>query len=129
MKIGAGLIPGLPVPIGLYLDIHRISATKKIIDQYLSDPIGLTRYPLGFLYSLFTADITAATDGSLQCPVVVITSTGDPLFPYSYIRQVYEKITAPQKEILVFDEPFHLIMNECVDRIIDPIVEKLRQYC
>lgn len=129
MKLGAFLFPGLPVPIGLYLNINRISSTKEIINQYLSDPIGLTSYPLAFLYSLFSADTASATDGSIKCPVVVISSTGDPLFPYSYIRQVYERISAPKKEMLVFDEPFHLIMNECVDRIIDPVAEKLRQYC
>jgi esterase/lipase len=61
--------------------------------------------------------------------VVVITSTGDPLFPYSYIQQVFKMIVSPKKEMMVFDEPFHLIFNECVDRIIDPIADKLRQYC
>lgn len=129
MKIGSALFPGLPIPIGLYLDIDKISSSTEIIDQYLSDPIGLQRYPLAFLCSLFTANMTAATDGSIKCPVVVITSTGDPLFPYSYIQQVFKMIVSPKKEMMVFDEPFHLIFNECVDRIIDPIADKLRQYC
>jgi len=128
MKIGAKLFPRLPIPVGAYLDVRKISSSQQIMDRYFFDPIGLTQYPLSFLYSLFSADMTAATDGGIQCPLVIITSTGDPLFPYSYVRQVYEKIRAPKKEMLLFDEPCHLILNERVGKVIGPISEKLKEY-
>jgi esterase/lipase len=83
---------------------------------------------LSFLASLFTADLSGITDGSIKCPVVVIASKGDPLFSFSYCSTVFEKIAAPKKEMLVFDEPCHLILNECVDKVIEPIVEGLRRY-
>ena len=32
------------------------------------------------------------------------------------------------KEMLVFNEPYHLIFNECPERIIGPVVQKLKEY-
>ena len=60
--------------------------------------------------------------------MVVIASTGDTLFPYSYCLEVFEKIKAPRKEMLVFDEPYHLIFNECPERIVGPLVSKLNSF-
>ncbi len=71
--------------------------------------------------------MTKITDGSIKCPVVVIASSKDLLFSFSYTKQVYELIKAPEKEIIVFDEPYHLIFNECIDKVLDPIAEKLKR--
>lgn len=60
--------------------------------------------------------------------MVVIASKGDPPFRYSYYRQVYDLIRAPHKEMLTFDERYHLIFNEVPDHVIGAIVEKLKQF-
>ena len=72
--------------------------------------------------------MSRVSDGSIKCPVVVIASTGDTLFSYSYCLEVFEKIAAPHKEMLVFDEPYHLIFNECPERVIGPVAQKLNEY-
>lgn len=128
MKLAAMAAPGLRLPPSFYLDFDRVSRSKELVALFFSDPLNLTSYPLCFLASLFTADLRAVWDGSIKCPVVVIASTGDTLFPYSYCLEVYEKITAPRKEMLVFDEPYHLIFNECPERVIGPVVQKLNEY-
>lgn len=76
----------------------------------------------------FSADLSCVTDGRIQCPVVVIASTGDTLFPYGYTVRVVERIRAPRKEVILLNEPYHLVFNECVDRIVEPGVEKLTAY-
>lgn len=128
MKRLARLMPGLQVPITAYLDWDRITSSSEIQEGFYRDPIGLTSYPLSFLASLFTADLTGITDGSIKCPVVVIASKGDPLFSFSYCSTVFEKIAAPKKEMIIFDEPCHLILSECVDTVIGPVVDGLRRY-
>jgi pimeloyl-ACP methyl ester carboxylesterase len=128
MQLAAHLAPGLQLPPSFYLDFDRVSRSKVLIGQFFSDPLNLTSYPLCFLASLFTADLKSVSDGSIKCPVVVIASTGDTLFPYDYCLEVFEKIAAPHKEMLVFDEPYHLIFNECTGRIIGPVVQKLNEY-
>jgi len=128
MKFAARIAPGLQLPPTFYLDFDRVSRSKALIDLFFSDPLNLASYPLCFLASLFTADLKSVSDGSIKCPVVVIASTGDTLFPYDYCLEVYEKIAAPQKEMLVFNEPYHLIFNECLESIIGPVVQKLKEY-
>lgn len=128
MKLAARAAPGIQLPPSFYLDFDRVSRSKELIELFFSDPLNLTSYPLRFLASLFTADLKSVSDGSIKCPVVVIASTGDTLFPYAYCLEVFEKIAAPHKEMLVFDEPYHLIFNECPERVIGPVVQKLNEY-
>jgi alpha-beta hydrolase superfamily lysophospholipase len=128
MKLVARFAPGLELPPEFYLDFDRVTKSKELRDLFFNDPLSRSNYPLRFLASLFTADLTCVSDGSIKCPVVVIASTGDPLFPYSYCLEVYQKIVAPRKEMLVFHEPYHLILNESPERVIDPVVEKLKEY-
>jgi pimeloyl-ACP methyl ester carboxylesterase len=92
------------------------------------DPLGRTTYPLAFLASLFAADMRAVSSGQITCPVVVIASTGDPLFPFDYIQRVYERIQAPSKELLVFELNAHLIFNECLEEVLPRLVDKLKHY-
>jgi pimeloyl-ACP methyl ester carboxylesterase len=128
MAIGAKLAPRLPIPISFYLNLDRVSKSHEVLDWIMSDPLQLTTYPLHFLSSLFNYDLTDAMAGNIECPVVMLTAKGDPLFPFDYCMQVYEMIRAPHKEVLLFDEPYHLIFQECVDRVAGPILAKLREY-
>ena len=128
MKLAARITPGAQLPPSFYLDFDRVSRSRELTELFFSDPLNLTSYPLCFLASLFTADLSKVSDGNIKCPVVVIASTGDTLFPYNYCLEVFEKIAAPHKEMLVFDEPYHLIFNECPGRIIRLVVQKLNEY-
>ena len=91
-------------------------------------PLALTSYPLHFLASLFSADMSFLEDGSIRCPVVVIASTGYELFPLDYVRRIYGRIVAPHKEMLVFDLDRHLIFNECVEVVLQSVAAKLGEY-
>jgi len=128
MRLAACIAPATQMPLTFYLEMDRITKSQAIQEQFYSDPLNLTSYPLSFLTSLFTADLSRVSDGSIKCPVVVIASTGDTLFSYSYCLEVFEKIAAPHKEMLVFDEPYHLIFNECPERVIGPVAQKLNEY-
>jgi len=128
MKLVARFAPGLELPPQFYLDFDRVTKSKELQNLFFNDPLSRSNYPLCFLASLFTADLKSISDGSIKCPVIVIASTGDPLFPYSYCLEVYQKIVAPHKEMLVFHEPCHLIFNEATDRVIGPIISKLNEF-
>ncbi len=125
LKFSAWFFPALPVPLGAYLQIDRITKSPEIQSQFLNDPIGLTSYPLSFLASMFSAPLGGVTGGDIKCPVVVIASTGDKLFSLDYMKRVYDLIKAPEKDMMVFEENHHLIFNECVDQVINPVAEKI----
>jgi pimeloyl-ACP methyl ester carboxylesterase len=124
----ARALPRLRLPLGLYLDERRIFGEEWTREQYHADPLALRSYPLHFLSSLFSADMSFLRSGAIRCPVVVIAAMGDALFPFGYTRRVYERIVAPHKEKLVFDLDRHLIFNECVDEVLPRLVEKLGEY-
>ena len=88
----------------------------------------MTKYLFYFLASLFSANLTQITDGSIKCPVVVIASRQDNLFPYEYSCKVFDRIVAPEKDMITFERLPHLLFNECVDEVIDPIVNRLNVY-
>ncbi len=128
LRLGARLVPRLPVPFGAYLTMDRVTRDPAYADFFWTDPLGLRSYPLGFLGSLVGADLSGMHDGSLRCPVLVVAGRGDPLFPLAYIRQVYDRIVAPAKELLVLDADVHLLLVEALDQTLPPLVERLRAF-
>ena len=61
------------------------------------------------------------------CPVLVVAASGDPLFPLNYTRQVFARINAPSKELLlVVDSDEHLIFNTAIDLVLSALVPRLR---
>jgi pimeloyl-ACP methyl ester carboxylesterase len=108
--------------------MDRVTRDPAYADFFWTDPLGLRSYPLGFLGSLVGADLSGMHDGSLRCPVLVVAGRGDPLFPLAYIRQVYDRIVAPAKELLVLDADVHLLFVEARDQTLPPLVERLRAF-
>lgn len=124
-KLMGKIAPGYQMAFESYLDPDRVFSDDHLKKCFYQDPIGLTKYPMIFMSSLFSADLSGIEDGSIKCPVTVIASKGDTLFPFDYCMNVYERIVAPKKELLVFDEPHHLIFNECIDRITPGIMDTM----
>lgn len=119
----AALAPRLPIRFSVYLDLARVCREPWTAEQFLMDPLGLRAYPLAFLSDLFTVDMTAMGDGSITCPVMVVGGRGDPLFSLDYTRQVFARIAAPIKELVVFDTDHHLLFNECLPLVLGPVAD------
>ena len=116
------LAPALPVPLGAYLDIDRVTRDPEVVDGLLTDPLGLRSYPLGLLAGLLTADLP----GPARCPVVVVAATGDRLFSLAYTKRVFTRIEAPSKELLVLPTEHHLVFNEALDVSVPAVLRVLR---
>jgi alpha-beta hydrolase superfamily lysophospholipase len=114
--------PGLPVPFDAYLDINRVARDPQLGEMFYTDPLGLRHYPLSLLAGMIAADLP----GPARCPVTVLASTGDPLFPLDYTREVFERIGAPTKELVLVDSPTHLIFVEDLGVTLDVLVPLLQ---
>lgn len=119
------LAPRVPVPFDAYLDIKRVCRDEANVEYFYTDPLGRRTYPLGFMATLFSADLSGMRDGGISCPVLVVAGRGDPLFPLSYTRQVYESIVAPHKELLILESEVHLLFNEDLDVVLPPLLDRL----
>lgn len=120
----ARLAPGLPVPFDVYLEMARVSADPEVADYLHTDPLGLRSYPLRFLSQLLAAGLP----GPARCEVIVVAAAGDPLFSLDYTRQVYERIAAPTKELLILDVAEHLIFNACLDAVLPALIPRMLGY-
>jgi alpha-beta hydrolase superfamily lysophospholipase len=128
VKAAASVLPRQEIPLGFYLDDRRVFREEWSREQFNYDPLALRSYPLYFLSSLFCADMGFLTSGEISCPVVIVASTGDKLFPFDYVQRIYERIVAPDKEMLVFELDRHLIFNECVEEVLPTLCAKLGEY-
>ena len=57
LRLAARFAPELPVPLWAYLDLDRTCGHPETRRRFLTDPLGLRCYPLGFLAELVTADL------------------------------------------------------------------------
>jgi alpha-beta hydrolase superfamily lysophospholipase len=128
MRAAASVLPRLAIPVGFYLDDRRVFGEEWTREQFYCDPLTLGSYPLYFLSSLFCADMSFLTSGEINCPVVIVASTGDRLFPFDYVQRIYEHIVAPDKEMLILDLDRHLIFNERVEEVLPSMSAKLDEY-
>ena len=55
LRLAARLAPELPVPVRASLDLDRVCGQPETRRRFLTDPLGLRCYPLGFLAELVTA--------------------------------------------------------------------------
>lgn len=128
LSIFAKIFPTFKVRLSHYLDVKKIFSYNNKSEYILDDPLLIKYYPLCFISSLFNADTTMLFDGSIKCPLVLITSTGDPLFSYEYTKKVFDKIKAGKKEMIVLDVRSHLIFSDHTDLALSMIVPKLKEY-
>jgi alpha-beta hydrolase superfamily lysophospholipase len=125
LQLAGRVTPGLPVPFWAYLELDRVCGQPDTRTRFLTDPLSLRCYPLGFLAELCTADLSGMADGSIACPVLVIAATGDPLFSVAYTRRMFDRIVARVKELLVLEVDRHLLFNECVELVTDPLIDRI----
>lgn len=122
LRLGGRLAPGLLVPFGAYLEMERVSRDASIAERFYTDPLGRRNYPLGLLVGMLDEDIAQP----VSCPVLVVAASGDPLFSLNYTKQVFARINAPSKELLVVDCDEHLIFNTAVDLVLLALLPHLR---
>lgn len=62
-------------------------------------------------------------DGSITVPLTLIAVTGDPLFTREYQEEVFDMVSAPEKNLLLIREDVHLVFNERVEQVVPIILE------
>ncbi len=107
MGRAAAFMPRFPLHFLMYLQLHRIvSASRKV---YAPRTQSRQTYPLSFVHSLFTKDLSAVQrPGHIHCPVCVISAKDDALFSFSMMQDIVRSIKAPQKSCICIEGGGHL---------------------
>jgi pimeloyl-ACP methyl ester carboxylesterase len=126
-KFFALLFPDLQIPVRFYLKYKRICSNRAFWNMALEDSLCLRHYSLYFLSSLFTTHFPGLTDGSIRCPLYLITDSGDGLFTKSYVKKVFERLQAPHKEMITFHLNDHMLIVNYPQEVCEKLTNIIHQ--
>jgi len=127
-KFAAFLLPDLQVPVRYYLKYKRVSKNRTFWNKAQEDKYCLRHYSLHFLSSLFTTQFPGLTNGSIKCPLYLITDSGDGLFTPPYVEKVFANLKAPYKEMITFHLNDHMLMANHPQEVCERLTPLVRQY-
>ena len=127
IKLSAFLLPDLKFPMRTYLDPSRLNIADELFAIFRNDPLCLNKYPLYFLSSLLNTQLPGITNGSINCPVYIVTDTGDKLFEQEYTQKVFDRLRAPYKELISFHTGGHMFMLTSHDEVCNALAPKIHE--
>ena len=119
------LFPNADVPILSYLDLEKeklryFGDFKKFMKQ---DPLTNHTVKLKVLKSLMDTELPKPIE-EIRAPLMVLQGNKDLIFPVSYTKKLYERLTCP-KRLEIFKGLTHSMLVENVDTVAPPILEWL----
>ena len=127
IKILAALLPDMQVAYDVYLDPSRIYMNKKYSKMFVNDTLSLRKYPLCFLASMLTTRFPGLVNGSVRCPIYAIADKRDKLFEMSYIQTVFDRLSAPYKEMILFNTGEHMLMVTHPQEVCETLAPKIHE--
>ncbi len=114
LKLGfflAGFIPRLTLPSEL--DPHVICRDKKVVEDYINDPLVFRVMSVGFAKEFFVAmaDLLERAP-EFKHPVLFLHGSMDMACAPDAAREFYEKISSSDKKFIMYDGLYHEVFNE-----------------
>ena len=123
IRFFALIFPDLQIPVRFYLEYKRVCPNRDFWNKASEDNICLRHYSLHFLSSLFSTHFPGLTDGSIRCPLYLVTDSGDELFTQPYVKKVFERLQSPQKEMITFHFNDHMFMVNHPEATCDKLAD------
>jgi len=122
-RLLARLLPGLKVPIPLYLDLTRepMRVFGNAWEFVRQDPLALQSITMRAFASLAGTSLPRPVE-EIATPILVLHSAGDHIFPETYIRRIYDRLRC-DRELKLYPDLPHLITIEHVPRILPDVIE------
>lgn len=114
VKILSQITPKLTMNNGI--DANLISTDKRVVREYLDDPIVHNQVYASFYHEFIKFRISGIYRASeLNMPLLVIHGRNDRLVSVKSSEHIYEKAASQDKHKAIFDGLFHETMNEKVE--------------
>ncbi len=107
----AALFPKTLVDTGL--ELKYLSHDQSVIDAYQADPLnhGKISFQMGSnFFKVGPAILSKA--GDLQLPILIFHGTGDGIVDVRSSRELYDRLTCPDKTLNIYEGLYHETMNE-----------------
>ncbi len=120
------LIQNAMIPMSAYIDMDSIPVKYfGNIRQFIeNDPLAVKNISVRALQSLGHTALDKPIS-LIRTPVMVFQGDNDSIFPVTYTKNIYDKLSC-KKRMIVYPKMSHALMSENVDEILPDIVEWLR---
>lgn len=99
----------IPNPVG-----DEICSDKAVVDANLKDPLVLHKVEVGMLYQFLVAGAKEVKERqiNLRIPVLILHGEADAIVLPNTSKQFYEKISSSDKQLKIYPNLYHEILNE-----------------
>lgn len=114
LKLGmilGGIVPKLTLPSEL--DPHDICSDKKVVENYINDPLVFRVMSVGFAKEFFNAmaGLLERAPG-FRHPVLFLHGSEDRPCDPAAAREFHDKISSDDKEFILYEGLYHEVFNE-----------------
>ena len=121
---------GFVAPVSFYLPFNKLKLPdgRPAAPLLEADPMATLSYSLGAVASLGSTR-PATPMARITTPVMLVSSTGDEVFPVAYEQELFDRLTCEKKFLLIPDKGHMMIIFDA-DKpwLIDPIAEWFDTY-
>lgn len=121
------VLPHLPIPIASYVNLAR----EKVrhfgnVNQFLKqDPLSIRWVRFRTLHSLMFTKLPKPPE-AIQTPLLVLQPGNDNIFPVSYTRQLFNRLTC-LKRLHIFQGFTHTMMFDHPQQVAEPVLQWLSE--
>ncbi|MFX1274608.1 MAG: alpha/beta fold hydrolase [Promethearchaeota archaeon] len=120
----AKILPTFRLSTLLYLDFYKLAKGEeyiKRIDLVLKDEILALKYTLKSLRTQMREPMKRPVE-KIETPVMIINGDEDVLFSVDYMKEIYQRLTCKNKNLVILENTSHLIFQENIEAALENIL-------
>jgi len=129
VPIVAKLVPKARFSVFLYLDFYRLCKTERVLKRIpilLEDKLFVDKYSAAGIRTQMRAPLSKPIE-EIETPIMIINGDEDILFSVEYMREIYNRLSCPNKELEIIKNASHLIFQENISEALNRIVPWLNK--
>jgi len=114
-KLLANIFPTLS--LSNEIEVEGISRSKKIVDDYINDPLVHDRVTAKFFTSFLAEfEFIKAKISEIKTPVLMLLPGSDLIVDHAVSKEMFERISSENKKLVEYPASYHEVLNEDKER-------------
>ena len=114
-KLLANLFPTLT--LGNEIDASQISRSKKVVDEYLADPLVHDRVSTKFFTSFLAEyEFIKSNVSSIQTPCLMLLPGNDSIINHQVSKDLFKQFNSEKNLLVEYPDAYHEVLNEDVEK-------------
>ena len=114
-KLLANVFPTLS--LSNEIEVEGISRSKKIVDDYVNDPLVHDRVTAKFFTSFLSEfKLIKARISEIKIPVLMLIPGSDLIVDHGVSKEMFEQMSSDNKKLVDYPDSYHEVLNEDKER-------------